>query len=56
MAGQAAATYELWDTRTERMVGRWHAEAAALQTVRAMLDQGDVITVAGLVLRSTAWG
>jgi hypothetical protein len=56
MAEQATATYELWDTRTERMVGRWRSEAAALQTVRSLLDRGDPLTVAGLVLRSTAWG
>ncbi|MEA2595562.1 MAG: hypothetical protein QOF01_2031, partial [Thermomicrobiales bacterium] len=52
----AVATYELWDTRTARPVGRWRSEAAALETVRAMLDRGEILMVAGLVLRSTDWG
>jgi hypothetical protein len=45
------ATYELVDARTGRTVERWPTEAAALETVRRMLDRGEVVAVAGLVLR-----
>ena len=48
--------FELWDERTGRAIGRWPTEAAALAVVRDLLDRGEVLTVAALVLRSTDWG
>ena len=50
------ATFELWDERTGRAIGRWPAEEDALTVVRDLLDRGEVLTVAALVLRSTDWG
>jgi hypothetical protein len=48
--------FELWDERTSRAIGRWPTEADALAVVRDLLDRGEVMTVAALVLRSTDWG
>jgi hypothetical protein len=50
------ATFELWDERTARAIGRWPAEEDALAVVRGLLDRGEVLAVAALVLRSTDWG
>ena len=49
------ATFELWDERTGRTIGRWPQQDDALAVVRDLLDRGEVITVAALVLRSTDW-
>ncbi|HKG26491.1 MAG TPA: hypothetical protein VKB09_12645 [Thermomicrobiales bacterium] len=48
--------FELWDERTGRAIGRWPTEAEALAVVRDLLDRGEVLTVAALVLRSADWG
>lgn len=50
------ATFELWDERTARAIGRWPTEEDALAVVRDLLDRGEVLAVAALVLRSTDWG
>jgi hypothetical protein len=50
------ATFELWDERTARAIGRWSTEEDALAVVRDLLDRGEVLAVAALVLRSTDWG
>jgi hypothetical protein len=50
------ATFELWDQRTARAIGRWPTEEDALAVVRDLLDRGEVLAVAALVLRSTDWG
>jgi hypothetical protein len=49
------ATFELWDERTGRTIGRWPTQDDALAIVRDLLDRGEVITVAALVLRKTDW-
>ncbi|HEY7032513.1 MAG TPA: hypothetical protein VH482_14325 [Thermomicrobiales bacterium] len=50
------ATFELWDERTARTIGRWSTEEDALAVVRDLLDRGEVLAVAALVLRSSDWG
>jgi hypothetical protein len=50
------ATFELWDERTARAIGRWSTQEDALAVVRDLLDRGEVLAVAALVLRSTDWG
>jgi hypothetical protein len=50
------ATFELWDQRSARAIGRWPTEEDALAIVRDLLDRGEVLAVAALVLRSTDWG
>lgn len=49
------ATYELWDERSNQSVGRFPTQPAALHLVRELLEAGDVITVAALVLRLSDW-
>lgn len=49
------ATYELWDERTKQTVGRWPTEAMALHVVRDLLERGEIIAVAALVLRVSDW-
>lgn len=49
------ATYELWDERTEQTIGRWPSESTALKVVRDLLERGDIIAVAALVLRVSDW-
>jgi hypothetical protein len=49
------ATYELWDERTKQTIGRWPTEATALSVVRDLLERGEVIAVAALVLRVSDW-
>ncbi len=49
------ATFELWDERTGRTIGRWPNQDDALAVVRDLLDRGEVLTVAALVLRQTDW-
>jgi hypothetical protein len=49
------ASFELWDERTGRTIGRWPKQDDALSIVRDLLDRGEVLTVAALVLRKTDW-
>ena len=49
------ALYELWDDRTGRSIGRWQTRSAALQVVSDLLERGDILAVAALVLRHTDW-
>ena len=49
------STFELWDERTGRTIGRWQRQDDALAVVRDLLDRGEVLTVAALVLRKTDW-
>jgi hypothetical protein len=49
------ATYELWDERSKQTIGRWPSESMALQVVRDLLERGDIIAVAALVLRVSDW-
>ena len=49
------ATYELWDERTEQTIGRWPTESMALHVVRDLLDRGEIVAVAALVLRVSDW-
>ena len=39
------ATFELWDERTGRAIGRWPAEEDALTVVRDLLDRGEVLKI-----------
>jgi hypothetical protein len=49
------ATYELWDERTGQTIGRWPSKSMALHFVRDLLERGEIITVAALVLRLSDW-
>jgi hypothetical protein len=49
------ATYELWDERTKQTIGRWPTRSMALQVIRELLERGEIIAVAALVLRVSDW-
>jgi hypothetical protein len=49
------ATYELWDDRTGQSIGRWSNQRSALAAVIDLLDRGEVVAIAALILRRSDW-